>query len=327
MKTPARWSVLLASLCVSCNGSDPIEPAYKPNLDPGRLPAVALIPLASSLAYTEWSTPVNVGASINTSANEQNATLSKDGLSLYFTSNRSDGIGNLDIWVSRRASVSSPFLPAENLGAPVNSTGADFAPNLSNDGHLLFFSSNRDGNIDIYLSRRANKDDDFAWGLPVKLGSGVNTLDAEQAPMYLQSVEDGLVNLYFNRGALGLSQADIYSAAVDKGGGTLGPAVLVAELSVAGANDAGATVRKDGKEVFFFSTRPGLGGIDLWTSTRSTVDEAWSEPVNVGSLNTEFNEQTPSLSHDGRTLVFASNRPGSVGNDIWMTTRTSTGSE
>jgi hypothetical protein len=123
-------------------------------MDPGRLPAVALIPQASSLAYSEWSTPVNLGSSINSPANEQNATLSKDGLSLYFSSNRVTGV--LDIWVSRRASLNSDWAPAENLGSPVNSTLADFAPNLSIDGHLLFFASNRDGAgwIGPFLDRR-----------------------------------------------------------------------------------------------------------------------------------------------------------------------------
>lgn len=291
----------------------------------GRSPT-ELTPLASSVAYSEWSTPVNLGTAINSPANEQNATLSKDGLSLYFSSNRVTGV--LDIWVSRRASLNSDWAPAENLGSPVNSALADFAPNLSIDGHLLFFSSNREGNTDIYVSRRENKDDDFGWGEPVKLGPGVNTADMEQAPMYLQSAEDGSANLYFNRGSNALGLSDIYSAAVKSNGETLGPAVLISELSVPGATDAAATVRKDGKEVFFFSTRSGtVGGIDLWTSTRQNVHDTWSEPVNVAALNTTSNEQTPSLSFDGRTLVFASNRPGSLLNDIWITTRTSSGDE
>jgi hypothetical protein len=283
--------------------------------------------LAGSISYAGWSDPLNVGSAINSAANEQNPSLSKDGLSLYFTSNRSDGLGNLDIWVSHRSSIDAPWEAALNLGSPVNTTGADFAPNLSADGHLLFLSSTRGGNIDIYVSHRTHTDDDFGWDLPARLGSGVNTADAEQAPMFLQSAESGPTNLYFNRGGLALLQADIYSAAVTRDGEALGPAVLVSELSVAGANDAGATVRKDGKEIFFFSTRPGVGGIDLWTSTRSSVEEPWSDPVNVATLNTTSNEQTPSLSHDGRTLVFGSNRPGSLGNDIWITTRTSSGEE
>lgn len=282
---------------------------------------------ALSSVYSGWSTPVNLGPAINSPANEQNPTLSKDGLSLYFTSNRTDGLGNLDIWVSRRTSADSPWEPAENLGSPINTTIADFAPNLSIDGHLLFFSSNRDGNNDIYVSHRPDKDDDFGWGEPVKLGPGVNTADAEQAPMYLQSAEDGSTNLYFNRGSNALGLSDIYSATVKRDGETLGPAVLVSELSAPGFTDAAASVRRDGKEIFFFSTRPGVGGIDLWTATRQSVHDAWSDPVGVAALNTASNEQTPNLSFDGHTLLFASNRLGSLGTDIWMTTRASGGDE
>ena len=306
------------SLVLGCGTDNATEPRA----------AMVSEPPANSVAYSGWSAPENLGSAINSPSNEQNATLSKDGLSLYFSSNRLTGVpGALDIWVSRRASENSPWEPAAILGSPANSSSADFAPNLSIDGHLLFFSSNRDGNNDIYVSHRVDKDDDFGWGEPVRLGSGVNTPDAEQAPMYLQSAEDGSTNLYFNRGSNALGLSDIYSATVKRDGETLGPAVLVSELSAPGFTDAAASVRRDGKEVFFFSTRPGVGGIDLWTATRQSVHDAWSDPVGVAELNTASNEQTPNLSFDGRTLLFASNRPGSLGTDIWMTTRASGGDE
>jgi Tol biopolymer transport system component len=45
-------------------------------------------------------------------------------------------------------------------------------------------------------------------------------------------------------------------------------------------------------------------------------------------LNTTFAEQQPDLSHDGRTLLFSSTRPGGSGStDIWMSTRTVNGKE
>ena len=83
----------------------------------GSLPAMALLLAcgadsdqvvfqlqAHSFATSEWSVPVNLGPQINTAASEGNAALSKDGLSLYFQSNRSGGVGGSDIWVSQRAS-------------------------------------------------------------------------------------------------------------------------------------------------------------------------------------------------------------------------------
>jgi hypothetical protein len=201
---------------------------------------------------------------------------------------------------------------------------------LSIDGHLLFFQSDRPGGqgaADIYVSRRNNPNDDFSWGDPKNLGTDVNTAALEQAGNYLQSAEDGQGNLYFNRGAPGTG--DIYYAPVTRDGETRGPAVLVAELSDPVAFDQHVTLRKDGREMFFasFQRAGGLGGFDLWTSTRRSVHEPWSPPVNLGApTNTAVIDQQPSLSSDGRTLLFASDRPGTLGGtDLWITTRTTSG--
>ena len=290
---------------------------------------------AQSFANSEWSEPVNLGPVVNSGANEQNAALSPDGLSLYFTSSRTDGAGPLDIWVSHRdcTDLDDPtcaWQTPANLGAVINSPGADLAPNLSLDGHLLFFASNRGvgSNVDIYVSHRGDPNDDFAWETPVALGPGVNTADGEQAPMYRQSAEDGSANLYFNRGLLTSNGADIYVAVVTRDGETRAPAELVTELSLPNVNDAGVTVRTDGRELMFYSNRPGgLGLTDLWVSTRSNSHAPWSPPENAGAqLNSAFNEVTPSISADGRTLLFASNRPGGLGgNDLYMSTRTPSG--
>jgi len=104
--------------------------------------------------------------------------------------------------------------------------------------------------------------------------------------------------------------------------------VPVSDLNVPNANDAAVTIRVDGRELMFWSTRAGgLGGADLWVSTRQNVHDPWSPPVNLGApLNSASDDVTPSISFDGRTLTFGSNRPGgSGGNDLWMSTRTSSG--
>lgn len=278
---------------------------------------------------SEWSVPVNVGAPVNSAAGEMNAAMSSDELSLYITSNRAGGLGLTDIWVSQRDCGDCPWETPVNLGAPVNGPDVEAGPRLSIDGHLLFFQSDRPGGqgaIDIYVSRRNNPNDNFAWSDPVNLGTGVNTASLEQAAAYLQSSEDGSGNLYFNRGSVG--QQDIYYAPVTRDGETRGPAVLVPELSDPTAVDQHASVRKDGREIFIASNRAGgLGGFDLWTSTRRSVHDPWSEIVNVGAvLNTVSAEMQPSLSSDGRTLLFTSNRPGGLGaGDLWISTRTPSG--
>jgi len=296
------------------------------------LTAVALLALlafypTAAPKFSDWSAPVNLGSTINTALNEQGPTLSKDELSLYFGSDRPEGLGGFDIWVSQRACSDCPWETPVNLGAVVNTASFETGPGLSVDGHLLFFRSPREGGQglgDVYVSRRANPNDDFGWEPPVGLGSDVNTSAEEAGAEYLQSAEDGAANLYFNRAPPG-GTADLYYAPVTRDGETRGPAVLISELSHPTATDQGPTVRSDGREMLFFSTRPGgFGGADLWTSTRRSVHDPWSTPVNLGTpLNSTAADQQPSLSSEGRTLVFASSRSGGFGGtDIWMSTRT-----
>jgi len=277
--------------------------------------------------FSTWSEPVNLGSTINTTFNEQGPTLSNDELSLYFGSDRPGGIGGFDVWVSQRACKDCAWEAPLDLGPAVNTASDETGPGLSVDGHLLFFRSTRPGGAglgDVFLSKRANPKDDFGWGVPVALGPGVNTAAAEAGAEFLQSAEDGAANLYFNRAPPG-GTADLYYAAITRDGETLGPAVLISELSDPIATDQGPTLRSDGREVFFFSTRPGgLGGADLWTSTRRSVHDPWTTPVNVGApVNSTAAEQQPSLSGEGRTLLFASSRSGGFGGtDIWVSTRT-----
>ncbi len=99
-----------------------------------------------------WGEPVNLGPTVNSSANDGYAgqSISADGLSLYFTSNRPGGLGGYDIWVTRRATVSDPWAPPVNLGPPINSFAYDIAPNFSADGSTLYFSSLRPGGFGGY---------------------------------------------------------------------------------------------------------------------------------------------------------------------------------
>lgn len=287
---------------------------------------------AHSFANSEWSAPVNLGAPVNSPAGDMNAAFSPDELSLYFASTRPSGFGGADIWVSRRASLDSPWQTPINLGPTFNTAGLEASPVVSSDGHLLFFSSDRpggQGSNDIYVARRADKSDDFGWGAPVALGTDVNTSQFEAGGFYLQSAEDGPTNFYFVRGPNTVA-LDIYAVAIDADGQTRGPAVPVTELNDPNpaVTDARASIRKDGREVFFYSNRAGsLGASDLFTAVRRSVHDAWSAPENLGApLSSSANDIQPGLSYDARTLLFTSNRPGGLGGaDIWMSTRTPSG--
>lgn len=102
-------------------------------------------------AYWEgekWSAPENLGLKINTAGNEVFPFIHKNG-NLYFASNMHIGIGGLDIFVAEQTDIGIWEDPV-NLGAPLNSPRDDFGFII--DGNLLtgFFTSNRDGDDDIY---------------------------------------------------------------------------------------------------------------------------------------------------------------------------------
>lgn len=289
-------------------------------------------PALMKFARSEWSEPVNLGPTINTSANEQGGTLSPNGLALYFNSNRPGGLGANDLWVAHRDCEACPWRPPVNLGAPMNSAANDGQVTFSTDPHVVFFNSGRPGghgSSDLYMARRAEPTDDFGWGTPVNLGPDVNTSDNEAGAEYVEREDGRDAVLYFSRGNIMQQLADIYAAPVTRDGQILGPAAAVSELNVAAINDAGLTVRQDGREIIFWSNRdspPGLVRGDLFVSTRHNVHHPWSTPTNLGPpVNSELNEISASLSSDGRTLIFVSDRPGFGGFDLWMSTRTPSG--
>ena len=280
---------------------------------------------AAAPSYTDWSSPVNLGSTVNATAADTNPALSPDGLSLYFDSTRAGGAGGRDLWVSHRATPIAAWGPPVDLGVVVNSAADDSNAALSSDGHWLFFASTRPGGFgaaDLYESYRADISDDFGWQAPNNLGPNINTAANENGTGgYFDN--GGHPQLYFGSDRPGgLGAADIYRSDLQPDG-TWGPATLVTELSTS-AQDNRPNLRPDGLEIFFYSNRPGgIGGNDLWTATRSSIDAAWSTPVNLGPVvNTSANDGHPYLSTDGRTLVFDSTRAGGFGaDDLYVMTR------
>ena len=282
---------------------------------------------ADRFAGSEWSDPVNLGPLINSSALDGNAGLSPDGLTLYFVSARPGGLGNNDIWVSHRQCVPCDWEAPVNLGAPINSDAGEGAPTLSDDGRNLFFFSLRSGGFgsaDIYVSTRVSTGPEGdSWGDPVNLGADVNTAGTENGAYYVREGGEPNAALYFNRTPSG-TNLEIYRVFLTNDGEPLGPAVVVPELN-SPAGDQKVAVRTDGHELLLSTNRSGgFGNFDIWSFTRQGIHDPWSAPVHLDApLNTPDVDSQPSLSRDGRTLIFTSTRPGGYGQqDLWMATRT-----
>jgi Tol biopolymer transport system component len=181
------------------------------------------------------------------------------------------------------------------------------------------------GQGDIYFTHRSASG---AWVEPERLlcaPAGPNSELDGQGPSWVSASDTlrGKKVLYFSRSSVTPSVSGEIFVSERQNGARFGPATAVVELNDATANDIQPNVRADGLEVVFTSNRSGtLGGQDVWAATRSTLDASWSAPINLGTVvNTGAAETRPSLSRDGKQLLFG-RAPGPEGSsDIFVATR------
>lgn len=293
--------------------------------------------------WSPWSPPINLGAVVNSADTDSHPAISRNELTLYISSHRSDlpgAKGGMDLWVSHRASVDSPWETPVNLGDAINTGGMELAPSLSLDGRTLYFHRNPGpcGLADIFVSHRQNPDDDFGWEPATALPCGtVNSALSDAGPTIFEDRRMHTTVLYFTRQATP-GQPNSFDIFVDtlRDDGTWGVASLVPELT-SPFRDTRTTISRDGREMFISSGRPGgVGSEDIWVSTRPSTTDAWGTPGNVGStINTSAFDGAPALSFDGRSLYFFSERTGPDANgvmpfglrDLYVSTRTRLGDD
>src|SRR4030095_15459840 len=78
----------------------------------------------STETFGDWSSPMSVAPPVNTDSNDMYAFLSKDELTMYFSSDRLGGLGGDDLWFTTRASLDDPWGTPENMSV-LNSTALD----------------------------------------------------------------------------------------------------------------------------------------------------------------------------------------------------------
>jgi hypothetical protein len=323
--------------------------AYRHAHDAGMLTVVVmslmLLP-ARAQRFSDWSAPVNLGPVINVGLNNQHPAISRDGLSLYYSSDAAGTFGKLDIWVSHRASVKDDWGAPRNLGSTINSTGNDLGPTFSPSGHSMYFQSDRPGGcanpnnptptLDMYFSHRKDIHDDFGWEPPTNLGCVVNSAYDDGGPTLFTEEDQDIIQLYYTSTRPGPPGCvwggfDIYVSTLQPDH-TWGAGEFVQELSGTG-RDTRTAIRKDGLEMFISSDSPfgagAVGSQDIWVSTRASIWDRWPNPVNLGpNVNSTAFDGAPALSWNAKTLYFFSERtdlPHYGKRDLYMITRTKLG--
>ncbi|NRA52411.1 MAG: OmpA family protein, partial [Phaeodactylibacter sp.] len=203
-----------------------------------------------------------------------------------------------------------------SMGDTLNSIDGEYAPVMSSDGKRIFFCKNRDGNEDIYFAEK----EAFGWQYPQAITS-LNTETSHEAPLAISP--DGNTLLMYDGGVVEYTErtANGWSA------------------SVPFFNDQHrpdwqgmSAVSADKKAVIFAARSIGCIGprnednIDLFVAFRQD-DGQWGPPVNLGTqLNTPFEDRSPFLHPDQRTLYFSSDGHAGFGElDVFVTRRVGDG--
>ena len=125
-----------------------------------------------------WSEPLNPGSPLNTTYWEAHPSMSSNGHTLYFCSNRPGGYGKRDIWIAE-LSISQDghvkILDVRNAGPIINTEDDEVSPYIHFDDQTLYFSSDGHmglGRHDIFMSR---KDSIGEWQQPENIGYPINT--------------------------------------------------------------------------------------------------------------------------------------------------------
>lgn len=146
----------------------------------------------SKYVNNSWTPIVKLNKNINTKFYESHASVSTDGKKLYFTSNRDEGEGGLDIYVSEK-DAAGEWGPAVNLGPDLNTPYNEDNPFITANDSLLYFCSEGHDNMGGYDNFKSRKSVS-GWGKPENLGYPINSTDDDK---FFQPMNNG-VNAFYS---------------------------------------------------------------------------------------------------------------------------------
>ncbi len=216
----------------------------------------------------------------------------------------------------------------KNLGSSVNSNVPEYSPVVSLDGSALFFTSRRlweNGSSKAYIDPRYNmppediyvsyKDFDGSWVEPTRID--FSSSSSNEATMAV-SPDERRVYVYIDS----VGNGDIFYS--DFSTNKFQELQYFNERLINGSKswETHCTVTPDGQQMYFVSDRQGAdsyGGRDIYRTVK-LPDGSWSKPVNCGpKINTKFDEESPFIAVDNKTLYFASAGEKSMGGfDIFV---------
>ncbi len=187
------------------------------------------------------------------------------------------------------------YIKSKDLGSNINGIDSEFDPVISENEDMLVFSRSEAFYDAILLSTKINGQ----WTSPLNM----NEMLKVDKDIYPTSLSSDKKTLYL------YSSAD-YDGVILKTqlqNGVWSPLIKLNDNINTKYWESHATISHDGKKLYFTSNRKGtLGGLDIYVCTRDSTGD-WGQAVNLGpTINTPYNEDTPFLSQDDKTLFFSS---------------------
>ena len=203
-----------------------------------------------------------------------------------------------------------PYTPIK-LPGDVNTGTSEYIPALTIDEEQIIFTRRVRGQEDLYIAS-------LIGGVYTSVreitelntpgNEGVHTISADGQKIIFTACD---------RGKLSLGGCDLFYSYITPAGWST-PTNMGKVINSTGW-DAQPSLAADGNTLYWSSNRKyGNGGNDIWMSTR-TDSTGWSLPTPLSThINTKYNEESPFIHPDGKTLYFRSNRPTGMGNyDIY----------
>lgn len=204
---------------------------------------------------------------------------------------------------------------AENIGAPVNTPLSEYNAVISGDEKTMVFTAEKKFYTGVFMSKKKNGEWSPPQNLLPQLGIDgdceTTSISYDGTEMYLYREDDLIGNIYVSR----------YE------NGTWSRIKKLGENINTKYWESHAFVTEDGEELYFTSNREGgYGELDIYKATRNE-DGTWGKPENLGeTINTEWNEDTPFLTKDGKTLFFSSEGHYNMGGfDLFVAHKTEDG--
>lgn len=202
----------------------------------------------------------------------------------------------------------------EELPQPLNDQAQQYFPSITT-GEMLVFTVRQKkgrGDEDIFFSQWTEN----GWSKPISISANINT-DRNEGTASISADGRTLVFTGCNKPG-GVGSCDLYIS--EKGENDWTKPQLLSEAVNSLYWESQPSLSQDGRQLYFVSKRPdGMGGQDIWWSQR--VGKVWQPARNLGSqVNTSFDDCSPYIHPDGRTLFFASRgRAGFGGYDLYRT--------